>query len=283
MSKLCPLSAAIISLVSWLLLPGAGAAQAGQGGGGSVLWLPQPAGRLAPGADIRGSLSSADFRLPADAYFDVWELEGRVGESLTLDLRSDDFDALLYVVGPGLDKTLSDDDGGGGCHARVTITFLENGTFRVIATSSESRGTGVYTLRASASPEPVVERTCGGPDLSSLAELPTESRLVRVGDRVSGSLSSTDRTMDDRTPVQAWALEGRAGQTVNITLESDDFDAYLYLLGPGITSPMSDDDSGGELNARLTVTFPETGTYVVVVSSADAGATGAFRLSVRTP
>ncbi len=282
MSKLCPQSA-IISLLSCLLLPSAGAAQAAQGGGGSVLWLPQPTGRLQPGADIRGSLSSADYRLPRDAYFDVWELEGRVGESLTVDLRSDDFDALLYVVGPGVDKTLSDDDGGGGCHARITITFLENGAFRVIVTSAESRTTGVYTLRASATPEPVQERECGEPDRSLLAELPTENRRLRVGDRVSGSLSSADRALDDRTPVQAWALEAGAGQTVNITLESDDFDAFLYLLGPGIASPMSDDDSGGELNARVTATFRETGTYVVVVSSADPGATGAFRLSVRTP
>lgn len=186
-------------------------------------------------------------------------------------------------MGPGLDKTLSDDDGGGGCHARITITFLENGTFRVLATSSESRSTGVYTLRASATPEPVEARTCGAADLSSLAALPTENRRLPVGDRVSGSLSSADRSLDDGTPVQAWALEGRAGQAVNITLESDDFDTFLYLLGPGITSPMSDDDSGGELNARLTVTFPETGTYVVVASSAMPGATGAFRLSVRTP
>ncbi len=283
MSKLCPQSAAILSLVSCLLLPSAAAAQAAQGVGGSVLWLPQPTGRLQPGGDIRGSLSSADYRLPRDTYFDVWELEGRVGESLTLDLRSDDFDALLYVVGPGLDKTLADDDGGGGCHARITLTFLENGTYRVIASSAESRTTGVYTLRASATPEPVQERECGAADPSALTGLPTENRRLRVGDRVSGSLSSADRTLDDGRPVQAWALEASAGQTVNITLESDGFDTFLFLLGPGITSPMSDDDSGGELNARVTVTFPETGTYVVVVSSADRRATGAFQLSVRTP
>jgi hypothetical protein len=283
MSKLRPLSAVIVSLVLCFLLPGAGAAQVAQGGGGSVLWLPQPAGRLQPGTDIRGSLSSADYRLPRDAYFDVWELEGRVGDSLTVDLRSDDFDALLYIVGPGLDETLSDDDGGGGCHARIGLTFLENGMFRVIATSAESRTTGVYTLRASPTPEPVQEGECGGADLSGLAQLPTEDRRLRVGDRVSGSLSSADRTLSNGIPVQAWALEARAGQRVNVTLEADGFDAFLYLLGPGIASPMSDDDSGGELNARVTVTFPETGTYVVVVSSPDRGVSGAFRLSVRTP
>jgi hypothetical protein len=141
----------------------------------------------------------------------------------------------------------------------------------------------VYTLRASATPEPVAEGECGGPDLASLPELPTDDRRLRVGDRASGSLGSADRELDDGTRAQAWALEGRAGQTVNILLESDDFDAYLYLTGPGIASPMSDDDSGGELNARITVTFPEAGTYLVVVSGAMPGASGAFRLSARAP
>jgi len=269
-----------IGFAGWLLsLPHAGAAQTET----SVLWLPPTVGRLAPGADVRGSLSSADYRAPNDAYFDTWELEGRVGGSLTIDLQSDDFDAFLYVVGPGLEETLSDDDGGGGCHARITLTFLEAGTFRVIATSAGSRERGVYTLSASATPGPVAEGECGGPDPAALRDLPTDSRRLQVGAQATGALATTDRELPDGTHAQAWALEGQAGQTVNILLESDDFDSFLYLTGPGITSPMSDDDGGGELHARITVSFPQTGTYVVVVNTATKGATGAFRLSARTP
>jgi serine protease Do len=283
MSKVGALSAAVASVAVSLWLPGTAAAQAGQRSGGSVLWLPPAAGKLAPGADARGSLSSADYKAPNDAYFDAWELEGQVGGSLTLDLKSDDFDSFLYVVGPGLEETLSDDDGGGGCHARITLTFLEAGTFRVIATSAGAKERGVYTLRASATPEPVVEGECGGPDPAALRDLPTADRRLRVGDRVTGALASTDRELPDGTHAQAWALEGKAGETVNVLLESDDFDSYLYLTGPGIASPMKDDDSGGELHARITVTFPETGTYVAVVNTATKGATGVFRLSARRP
>jgi serine protease Do len=76
-----------------------------------------------------------------------------------------------------------------------------------------------------------------------------------------------------------WGFSGVAGQEVVIDLISDDFDSYLYLAGPGLSEPLSDDDGGGNLHSRLTLSVPESGEYRIIVSSLSGGE-GAYSLSV---
>jgi hypothetical protein len=269
-----------VPLVLGLLSPVPCFAQAAPArAGGSILWLPRPGGRLTPEQETRGALSSSDYVSATDAYLDIYELQGKAGESITIDMKSADFDAVLYVVGEGLAETLNDDDGGGRCDARVEVRFLEDGIYRVVATTAAARTTGVYTIRASANPPAPPEISCGGTDPAAFAALTVTGR-VAVGATVTGSLNSGDATAGDGKYAEAWELSGEAGQTVTIRLESDGFDAFLVVVGPGLGSPLTDDDSAGELNAELTVTFAETGVYRIVATSAGSGSTGAYRLTV---
>ena len=57
------------------------------------------------------------------------------------------------------------------------------------------------------------------------------------------------------------------GQTITIDLTSDAFDAYLQLLDGSNTRLAEDDDSGGNLNARISFTIPSTGQYQIVVNN----------------
>jgi len=104
-----------------------------------------------------------------------------------------------------------------------------------------------------------------------------------VGQTQQGTLTRNDVLLtSDSTYAQPWTIQGRAGTTITIDLESDAFDSYLFLRGPGISGgrDFQDDDSGGNCHARLTATFPQTGEYEIVVNTADHYATGAFSLSV---
>jgi hypothetical protein len=110
----------------------------------------------------------------------------------------------------------------------------------------------------------------------------TLSRVIAIGRSAVGTLDARDVLSADSTYVQRWSLAGQAGQTVTIELISTDFDAYVMLRGPGITGSRdySDDDSGGACNARLTVTFPQTGEYEIIVNTRGKMETGAFTLQV---
>jgi hypothetical protein len=251
--------------------------------GGSVLELLKPEGGLEVGGETHAALSASDARSPSDAFMEAWTLEGREGESVTVDMVSDDFDALLFVVGPGLEETLVDDDSGGGCNARITFTFLENGSFRVVASSAISRETGVYSLRVSGVPDPLISYACGELSPAVIAQLPTDGRSLTLGGSASGALSGSSATVTDQRKADAWSLEGRAGESVTVVAESEAFDTYLMIVGPGMDAVLSDDDGAGDLNSQLTMRFPADGTYRVVVTSANFAEYGPYTVRVEEP
>jgi hypothetical protein len=255
-----------------------------QAEGTSVLTLLDTRGRdLELGDEVQGALSASDYIGLNESYLEAWELEGETGETFSIDLLSDDFDSRLYVVGPGLSETLSDDDGGGACHARITFTVLEPGVFHVVASSTGWRQTGTYRLRVSSTPGPRVAISCGGIDGFALTELPTDGRELSWEAPSNGRLSGAEASIENGRPVQAWTLEGVEGQSATIRLESSDYDAYLYLFGPGLTETLTDDDGGSGRNSALTITFPQTGTYTVGAGALSAGAVGAYTLTVTEP
>ena len=76
---------------------------------------------------------------------------------------------------------------------------------------------------------------------SVLTLLSTDGRELEIGDEVRGALSASDFVTSGNSYVEAWALEGRPGQEVSIDLLSDDFDSYLYVVGPGLSETLTDD------------------------------------------
>ncbi len=248
----------------------------------SVLMLLPTEGReLRVGEEFTGALSTSDFLSMEDMLLEAWEIEGRAGQTVTVDLQSDLFDPRLYATGPGFAETLYDDDSGGGCNARLAITFLENGSFRVVASSFGE--TGTYMIRVSEQPALVPTYGCGEVNPELLASLPTAGRTLELGSVEAGVLASGAQVVQDGRVGQAWQLVGNAGDRVAVVLESDDFDAYLYLTGPGLGEILEDDDGAGDLNSRIEVTLPQSGAYTVVASALGAGSFGAYLLRVEEP
>ena len=252
--------------------------------GTSVLTLLETDGRrIKAGDEVQGSLSASDYVDVGGSYLEAWAFRGKQGDRVTIDLISDDFDSYLYVVGPGLSETLRDDDGGGACHARVELNVLERGVFYVVASTSGSGRTGTYRLRVSDEPTPRAAMSCGGIEGQRLTALSTEGRELERETPNFGRLTGGEPSIDNDRPVQAWALRGRAGERVTIRLESDDFDAYLYAFGPGMSEVMTNDDGAGGLDSELTFTFSESATYIVGAAALSSGSMGSYTLSVSEP
>ncbi|HIK44226.1 MAG TPA: tetratricopeptide repeat protein [Leptolyngbyaceae cyanobacterium M65_K2018_010] len=82
-------------------------------------------------------------------------------------------------------------------------------------------------------------------------------------------------------PAEAvYTFEGKAGEVVTITLESEDFDPVLSLLNADAQEIAFNDDFGGSLNSTIIFEIPANGTYTVVARSFSGGG-GDYRLVVR--
>jgi len=227
-----------------------------------------------------GALSERDVLTGDGRRVQVWTLTGAPGNELQIDLRSDAFDAYVYVVGPGLGGGITDDDGGEDLDSRICLAASEPGEYRVVA-SSLSGDTGSFTLevrrRDGATTGPCLEEVVEeAPEIDDPWELPVEGRVLNVGDDVEGALDEADAIFLG-SPAEAWRVPARAGERFSVDLISEDFDAYLELEGPEAVDILDDDDGAGRCDARITLTFAESGEYVLVATTLGSRR-GSYRL-----
>lgn len=168
----------------------------------------------------------------------------------TIDLRSDQFDAVLRIAGNGVEAR--DDDGGDGTDARLTV-LLDPGTYTVSVSGWGGGGQGLYRLAVDSRPAP--------------AGLMQGGRISADGSEVQGALQGEPLlyrfTLGDRRVVTA-------------EMRSADFDSLLVLRGEGVEN--YDDDSGEGFDARL-VQVLDPGEYTIEAGSATSGG-GLFTLAL---
>jgi len=233
---------------------------------------------------MTGQLTANDELFPDTTYLQRWSFTAAPGRAYTIDLASDDFEPYLMLEGPGITEFQGNMHGGPGCAARISRVFPQAGPYiiKVNTTTAVRRATGTFRLTVMDGQRDKIEDACSPPS-GAQEPLIRESGLptITIGQTVQGRLTRQDVFREiDSTYAQSWTLHGTAGQTVTIDLESDEFDSYLFVMGPGIARSNQDNDSGGNCNARLTMTFPQSGDYQVVVNTDGKYATGAFTLSV---
>ena len=76
-------------------------------------------------------------------------------------------------------------------------------------------------------------------------------------------------------------IQMEAGRRYTILASSDSFDTFLRVVRPGSDEALAEnDDAGGGLNSRVSFTPPQSGEYLVRVSSFAPGGVGDYRLQV---
>jgi hypothetical protein len=135
---------------------------------------------------------------------------------------------------------------------------------------STSTTPGPYTMQVmgNAGPTPMMQPTVQ-PMISGGATIapPGQPSTIAYGQQLQGRLEPGDQQMQDSTFADVWMFQGTAGQTITIDLTSDQFDSYLQLLDASQNRLAEDDDSGGNLNARVTYTIPANAQYRIVVNN----------------
>ncbi|MDX1995303.1 MAG: PPC domain-containing protein [bacterium] len=228
-------------------------------------------GTIALGGSVDGTLEEASTS---------FTFEGEAGQTITATLTSTDFDPYLQLVNASGDVLAEDDDSAGRLNSQIVFELPESGSyalvvtsFRAISSEGNEIATGNFNLQLSADGD-VVQQPTGEPTEPAQPAGDT----IAFGDRVNGTLEEAELRI---------AFEATAGQIASISLESNAFDPYVLLEGPGGEVIAEDDDSGDSLNSLLVTELPENGTYTIVITSFSAivsdgedFATGDFTLTL---
>jgi hypothetical protein len=243
---------------------------------------PEPR-RLEVGRAAEGVFDPATaFPVNDHEMVDEWVLHGSAGQRLRIALSSTVFDTYLIVgrmQGGRFEVLDDDDDGGGGTDSRLDLTLSADGDYlvRVQPYGSVREDGGPYTLQATLSAR-------ADPAQNPRRTRP-ETRPVRWGAPMQGTLDEIDVLLEDGSPYDVWTFSATAGQRITITLRSEDFDAYLAVGrdedGEWMELTSNDDVVGQNgRDARVVMVAPDTGEYSIRANTFPLQPTGAYVLTV---
>ncbi len=223
---------------------------------------------------VQGELTSRSPRASDDTPYALYVYRGEPGQRIRVTMDTSAFDAYLAVgtvAAPGCEGDCkTDDDGGDGTNSALAYTVPASGAVQIRANSISSTDTGPFTLRVQEMPRPG----------------PAQLRPVRLDQPVNGSLGDSSSRDSNDKPYDLWSVQGRAGQPVQIRMESNDFDSYVEfgsMVDGEFVGTASDDDGLSGLNSRLNVTLDGNGRGVVKATSAGGDASGSYSLRIGEP
>jgi hypothetical protein len=227
---------------------------------------------IVDGPAIQGRIEATDSELGDDEHYDDHRIELRANQRVLLTLESDDFDPVLmvYRADDMHEPVAENDDGSEGFNSRLAFAAPADGTYVMRVLSYEPGTLGAYALRARALPPLPAPVT---------AHSGTATTIWRT---FRGELGAQDPDNDGQR-FDDYQVSLRQGEQLLLRLDAEGFDPVVQLLaadsrnGPVLEA---DDDSGPGANAMLGFDVPQSGDYIVRVTSFAAGQAGAYTLRV---
>lgn len=157
---------------------------------------------------------------------DSYTFDGEAGESMTIELQSEEFDTTLLLKGPDGQDITSNDDYGGTLNSTIVIELPESGTYSAVASSFSGEG-GNYQIEVRPSSEYEVV-------FSRAFELASSEDYVEAIEAYTAAIA-----LDETDPA---AYLGRAESTVNEAYISSTIDITdLSDLPEEVTDAVVDD------------------------------------------
>ena len=215
------------------------------------------------GPTVSGRLDESSNILPVDnSFFNLYTFEGLAGQQVAIEMMSNEIDPYLIVLTPDSNDLGHDNNGAGGRNARLATTLPATGTYLILANSYSPGEFGNYQIRVT--------------DLARRPQPPIEYILQE-----QGSLGPGDSILNDNSFFDSYPLSGRAGQQITISLQSQDFDPYLFLVDEaGNLLAENDDVSESDYNSQIVFILPQDGTYRIITNSFDPVGQGFYTLTV---
>jgi hypothetical protein len=226
----------------------------------------------AGGGMVMGQLEAGDPTLEGGEFYDAHEIQAQVGQLLTADLYSSEFDTYLTVFSPSGVPTRNDDCEGAKNHSRVNLTTDAAGTWTAVVTSFRAEEQGAYSMHIQLAAAPVRE-----PSPSPQ----TTAAVNKGGEHYAGRLEPGDTTLPTGEFVDSYSFEGREGEFVVVDLRATDFDPWLEVHPPTGDSFVNDDHEGDSTRSQLALTLTQSGTYTAFATTYRAGDQGAYEMTIQ--
>jgi len=179
---------------------------------------------------------------------DYWAIEGKAGQIVRLEGLAEPFDITLELYNPQGEQIESNDDGAGGRNALLTALLKESGRYLLRVHAFGDGGSGPYRLHRR--PDPV--------------------QPIKSGGRSEGNVGTGSADI--------WSFQGKAGQTVILSVRSHDIDTHVNVFGPDAIEVANDDNRPESTDSLLSVRLPLDGVYTIWVSARDVGGKYVIRL-----
>ncbi len=191
--------------------------------------------------------------LTDDQPVKYFTFEARRDDLVTVTMERDGgrLDAYLKLANAGLQELAADDDGGGGKNAKLSEYLIP--------------ADGVYYILATRYEGPDAPPTIGRFKLTLTSQgnafdgVPQDIQHITYGTTVTGRI-------DDLTPQALYAFWGVEGDLITLAMNRGDgnLDPVVSVLNAESRPLVSDDDGGGEQNARIDrYKIPSTGVYYI--------------------
>lgn len=244
-----------------------------------VIKLPVDASRsIASGETKRAALAATDGMLSDSTYYARWYFSGTKGQRVRINQASDAFDTMLHLARHGAAEIDAQNDDADGTNSEVEFTLPADGMYVIVANSFTKLATGEYTL-ALAVREPAPGLSGPITTTTVLMREVEPMQRIRAGTRQGSQIGASDIQLDDSTQVELWYVNATAGEALAITLETREFPGVVRVGKQSGTSHLGSAAVFAG-RAHLVVNIPETGTYVIVVQSAQPGARGSYMLEI---
>lgn len=203
--------------------------------------------------------------LTRSAGANLYVFDGSEGDVVTVSMTqiTEDLDPLLVLLGPAGEVIAADDDSGDVFLSSLieSVTLPQSGSYFIMATSFQfvddiidvESDNEVFEYELSLSGNTLPK---GMPDYDP------EQFLFMAGTVEYGE--TTQGVSSEQEPVFYYLFQGAAGDVVNLTLQSDDFDTILHVFDSEGTRIAVNDDDGVSLNsAVMGLVLPTDGMYMI--------------------